>query len=57
MEGLGADADVNVCELPVPMMLLPDQFRVEMAVFGSIQYTPGLSAAAAIAAAESRCRQ
>jgi hypothetical protein len=56
-EGLGCEAEVNVCVLPVPMMLLPDQLRVAMSLLGSIQYTPGLEAAAAIAASASRGRQ
>ena len=57
LEGLAADADVNVCELPVPMMLFPDQLRTEIAVLGSIQYTPGLDAAAATAELASCARQ
>jgi hypothetical protein len=57
LDGLGCEAEVNVCVLPVPIMLLPDQLRVVMVLLGSIQYTPGLEAAAAMAASASRGRQ
>ncbi len=36
LEALGCKA-VNVCVLPVPMTLLPDQLRVVMTFLGSIQ--------------------